>query len=51
MHMRVAGRWMWGRPVGDHIVQLLNDDGSNVSISITRGEAGLPPLPHIDAST
>ena len=45
MHMRVAGKRMWVRPVGEHMAQLLNDDGSHFSIPVTRGEAGLPPLP------
>jgi hypothetical protein len=41
VHMRVAGREMWVRPVANGMAQILNDDGSNFSSPITRGEAGL----------
>jgi hypothetical protein len=39
--MRVAGREMWVRPLANGMAQILNDDGSNFSGPITRGEAGL----------
>lgn len=42
MHMRVAGTTMWVKPLSRNMAQILNDDGSNFSIPITRGEAGLP---------
>lgn len=46
MHMRVAGKTMWVRPTnfnGHEFIgiQLLNDDGSNFSFPILKGEAGL----------
>ncbi len=43
MHMRLAGKVRWVVPQGT-MAQILNDDGSNFSFPVTRGEAGLPGL-------
>ena len=40
MHMKVAGKEMWGSLCGDWMVQLWDDDGRKFSFPITRGEAG-----------
>lgn len=40
MHLGVAGKEMLTQYVGNHMVQILNDDGSPVSFPITMGEAG-----------
>jgi hypothetical protein len=42
MHMRVADEIRWVLPLEDgRMAQILNDDGTNFSFPITRGEAGL----------
>lgn len=41
MFMRIAGKRMTVTLVGNHAVQLLNDNGSDFSFPITSGEAGV----------
>jgi len=40
MFLRVAGKTMLTEYVGDGMVQVLNDDGTNFSFPVTVGEAG-----------
>lgn len=40
MHMKVAGKLMYGELVGEWMVQLYDEVGRKFSFPITRGEAG-----------